>query len=78
MVTKIREIVNEGVGKAEDAVHSILSIINNGKDKVYHSFEDVTRRAEESGETAKTRMEESGEKAEGKAEAGKEKLKGEL
>ncbi|KAF9451357.1 hypothetical protein P691DRAFT_699577, partial [Macrolepiota fuliginosa MF-IS2] len=56
---KVREIVNEGVGKAEDALHRIVSVVSNSKDKVYHSYEDGVRRAQETEDAAKQRMREA-------------------
>jgi hypothetical protein len=59
IVDKIREIVNEGVGRTEEALHNILNILNNSKDRVYHSFE--SHWAEEDGGEKQDRAEEKAE-----------------
>lgn len=61
---KIREIVNEGVGKAEDALHRIMSVVSNN---LYHGYETVSGRAEQASATGKQQT-----------ESAKTKLKGEL
>lgn len=54
---KIRDIVNEGVGKAEDAIHHIMSIVTN-KDKVYNELEEATTTGKQQAESAKSKLKE--------------------
>lgn len=75
---KIRDIVNGGVGRAEEALQRIASLVTTGKDMLYHGYEDTVHEAEERAETAKRRAWESEQWAESKAETIKAKLKGEL
>lgn len=71
IVGKIRDIVNEGVGKAEDALYNIFNILNS---KVYHGSEEASRVQEE--ETSELK----GKKAEMEDRVGEkaEKVKAEL
>jgi hypothetical protein len=56
VVGKIRDMVNEGVGRTEEALHIILNVLNNSKEKVYHSFE--SHRGEDEGGEKKDRVDE--------------------
>jgi len=78
MFLKIREIVNGGVGRAEDALQMIASLVTTGKDKLYHGYENTAHAAAEGADAHNRRVSESEQWAESKAETIKAKLKGEL
>jgi len=52
---KIRDFVNEGVVKAEDAIHHIMSILTN-KDKLYNGYEEATTTAQQQAESATSKL----------------------
>jgi len=54
---KIRDIVNEGVVKAEDAIHHIMSIVTN-KDKLNNEYQEATTTGKQQAESAKSKLKE--------------------
>jgi hypothetical protein len=52
---KVREIVNEGVGKAEDALHHIVSLVTD-KDKLFHSYDEASGAAKQTAESTKSKL----------------------
>jgi len=52
---KIRDFVNEGVVKAEDAIHHIMGILTN-KDKLYNEYEEATATGKQQAESATSKL----------------------
>jgi len=52
---KIRDIVNEGVVKAEDAIHHIMSIVTN-KGNLYNEYEEATTTGKQQAESATSKL----------------------
>lgn len=74
----IRDIVNGGVGKAEDAIQMIASLVVTGKDKLYHGYDGAVHGAEAGTEAVKQQAGKSEQWAESKTETIKAKLRGDL
>lgn len=82
LLSKIKEVVNSGVYKTEEALHRLLSLLIGGWGKSNASYEDADGDAksvwEKSGDAFETSAEWAEDIVDKEKEKVKEKMKGEL